>query len=36
MEDQGNFFIGLFWGVLFSVPLWMAIFGWFIIIERII
>lgn len=26
--DEENFFEGLLWGTLFSLPLWMAIIGW--------
>jgi hypothetical protein len=36
MEEQGNFFTGLFWGIMFSIPLWMAIFGWVNIIKRLV
>jgi hypothetical protein len=36
MEEEGNIIIGLFWGTLFSIPLWMSIFGWFKIIREFI
>lgn len=31
-QEDGNIFVGLFWGSLFSIPLWMAIIGWYKII----
>ena len=27
-ENEGNLFAGLFWGALFSIPLWISIIGW--------
>ncbi|MET3726838.1 hypothetical protein ABID52_000419 [Fictibacillus halophilus] len=32
--EESNFFKGLIWGVLFSIPLWMAFFGWIHLIQR--
>jgi len=31
-ENDGNFFVGLFWGVLFSIILWISLIGWWKII----
>ncbi|WP_176518849.1 hypothetical protein [Bacillus wiedmannii] len=28
MKKEGDFFVGLFWGSLFSVILWISFFGW--------
>lgn len=28
MEDEKNAFTGLLWGGLFSIILWISIFGW--------
>ncbi len=28
MEEQANFFNGLKWGVIISIPLWISFFGW--------
>jgi hypothetical protein len=36
MKEEGNIMIGLFFGTLFSIPLWISIFGWFKIIREII
>ncbi len=27
-DEEGNLFIGLFWGMIFSIPLWISFFGW--------
>lgn len=26
--SEGNIASGLLWGVLFSIPLWISVFGW--------
>lgn len=31
--EDGNFFKGLMWAVLLSIPLWVSIFGWIKIIS---
>lgn len=36
MEEEGNFFKGIFIAFLLSIPLWMAIFGWFNMITRLL
>jgi hypothetical protein len=36
MKEEGNVIIGLFWGILFSIPLWISIFGWVKIIREFI
>ncbi len=36
MNIDGDFFIGLFWGMLLAVPLWMSVFGWIKIIIWLI
>jgi hypothetical protein len=28
MKEEGNIIVGLFWGTLFSIPLWISIVGW--------
>ncbi len=28
MEEEKNIFVGIFWGFLLSIPLWIAAFGW--------
>lgn len=28
MEEQTNFFNGLKWGVIISIPLWVSFLGW--------
>ncbi|CAG9612137.1 hypothetical protein BACCIP111899_01309 [Bacillus rhizoplanae] len=28
MKTDGNFFVGLLWGSLFSIILWMSLIGW--------
>ncbi|MGM0841785.1 MAG: hypothetical protein ACQEWE_13700 [Bacillota bacterium] len=28
MKEEGNLFVGVFWGMLFSIPLWISLFGW--------
>lgn len=28
MFKEENLFIGLFWGVLLSIPLWISLLGW--------
>lgn len=33
-EKEGNFFVGLFWGTIISVPLWIAIIGWYKLLFR--
>jgi len=34
MEEEGNIFEGLFWGILFSIPLWMSLIGWYKILFK--
>ncbi len=34
--DEENFFKGIFWGVMFSVPLWLAIFGWINLVKQML
>jgi hypothetical protein len=36
MKEKGNVIIGFFWVTLFSIPLWMSIFGWVMIIREFI
>jgi hypothetical protein len=36
MKEEGNIIVGLFWGTLFSIPLWISIFGWVKIIRKFI
>ncbi|ADF39082.1 hypothetical protein BMD_2234 [Priestia megaterium DSM 319] len=33
--NQGNFLKGLFWGTLFSIPIWISLFGWFRILSHL-
>lgn len=35
MEEELNLFKGLFWGTLFSIPLWIAFFGWADLFKRL-
>lgn len=28
MVEEGNFAIGMAWGTLLSIPLWISIIGW--------
>jgi hypothetical protein len=35
-ETEGNFFKGLFWGSVLSIPLWLSFFGWIKIIANVI
>lgn len=30
--EEGRFHIGLIWGTIFSIPLWISIIGWIKII----
>jgi hypothetical protein len=34
MEQEGNFGIGMVWGISLSIPLWIAFFGWVQLIKR--
>lgn len=34
--DEGNFFKGILWGVMFSVPLWLSIFGWINLVKQML
>jgi hypothetical protein len=27
-QYDGDVFVGLFWGIALSIPLWLSIFGW--------
>lgn len=36
MEKDGNFAVGMVWGVSLSIPLWISIFGWVHIIKNVI
>lgn len=27
-EEEGNLAVGLMWGILLSIPLWMSLLGW--------
>jgi hypothetical protein len=33
-ETEGNFFLGLFWGGMISIPLWISFFGWVKLVIR--
>ncbi|WP_226793669.1 hypothetical protein [Bacillus sp. B1-b2] len=35
MEEQTNFFNGLKWGIVLSVPLWISLLGWIKILVHI-
>ena len=35
-HEEGNLFIGLFYGTVLSVPLWISLFGWIKIIANLI
>jgi hypothetical protein len=28
MKKEGNFIVGMYWGTLLSIPLWVSFFGW--------
>jgi hypothetical protein len=32
-QHKESFFKGLFWAILFSIPLWLSIFGWLKILK---
>lgn len=34
--NDGNFFIGLSYGVLLSIPLWLSVFGWVKLMRSLI
>ncbi|SES06037.1 hypothetical protein SAMN05518684_10755 [Salipaludibacillus aurantiacus] len=36
MNREGNFFVGLIYGIGFSIPLWMSFFGWIKLISRLV
>lgn len=36
MKEEGDFFKGIFIAFLLSIPTWMAIFGWFTMITRLL
>ncbi|MFC7685268.1 hypothetical protein ACFQU5_04755 [Ureibacillus sp. GCM10028918] len=36
MEEEGNFFKGIFIAFLLSIPLWMIFFGWITMISRLL
>lgn len=33
---EHDFVVGLAWGILFSIPLWVSIFGWVKLVSRLI
>ncbi|MEX0417852.1 hypothetical protein [Bacillus sp. C30] len=36
MKKDGNFFVGLFWGSVFSIILWISFFSWIKILLKYI
>lgn len=35
-HEEGDFFVGCFNGILLSIPLWLAMFGWVKILLEVI
>ncbi|MDX8343100.1 hypothetical protein [Rossellomorea sp. YZS02] len=35
VKEEGSLFVGLYWGVVFSIPLWISIFGWIKMWQRV-
>jgi cytoskeletal protein RodZ len=35
-EREGRLFVGLFWGVLFCIPLWISLWGWIRLVAGLI
>lgn len=34
VQTEGRFSVGLLWGVLLSIPLWISSIGWFITLTK--
>lgn len=35
MQETGNIGAGVLWGILLSIPLWMAMIGWLQILSSL-
>jgi hypothetical protein len=35
-NDEGNFVVGMYWGLLLSLPLWVSLLGWVRLIWKLV